>query len=1052
MPNNLETIGSGSRNICLRTFGKVYIQVKDRYYELDFKNKNNQNSNAVVNEDSSVIVVNTRNEVDLLEYPGNGKLIVTLDGYLFICNNDTITEFTVTSTRQRLELDELIVNGPVTINTKSNQSPLIINSDKLVKNLNAEFLGGLDSDKYAVKHRNETITGEWAFDGNPLVKNILYIDNVIKSTNKRQTTNETILDFATSTLTIDNINVRKRLTAYEYVINRIKATNGSFWVSDSAEIQSVNVIGTGIYNATLQDSVYKDYTSRYLPNEWHTYEEWLDIFSTNWHEDFNSEVETLQVIDLNNSTQVANANAKLQTFPADLPSGDKEVYQQLTVLDFVDTIYNAFYNTDRVTTTYTGEQRAFTMKDEGTTGLTSFWVNDIVKCQKAEGLDVISIEGVVTYVSGLNICIKFTSDSNPDFIKVGDTFVRIDNTVHPDRMGAIYLTSSDTKSPFIDIIDNTDYHYNQNVLNENTTLTTNSNIKVRLGRLDGLAYDDVFGRMSGIGLFIQGKAINTSSIWAGTDDILTKIKNVANTNDGGIYLKNVGISLGNATNETSKVGIILNPDGSGWLAQGNINWDVNGNANVRGVLTIITPNGDQTIEDYIDSLGKAVNYVTYYSSHDKNSGTTVSNPGEATRPITANDPPLDYKTGDTWYNVPTASIKVAIRDNQTYNYDDWELFTDNSLDFLKNIFEYNSAISNVTKIVGGLVSTSVIRLGGQMTTDGTDTWVEQAGISGVNPTKPNALRAWFGGQLTNDDTTNAPIWFRADGTAQIGRMEVTTDALKFWGADDLTPVLEINSTSNTLKMNGSGTFTGTINATGGTFNNLTATNFNLRTGQVGPFYVTLDNALIATLDGNAPNNSINGFMLRGGSSAQLGWHLYFDENNYIQCFPFGDASGASQSYCLAKTSESDNIPIVGINTASNTISLPFAGAFFGPTYISGGFTRCTRLNGLGGFLRVDWNTVGDIVILSGSGSLIVPILSSYNSVIGGQNTSDLGRIVTFIKSGDNGAVTVDRTLGSSWTFVNQNYEVIEFNLRKGDSLQIAFDFSTRIAYLVGARE
>jgi hypothetical protein len=40
-------------------------------------------------------------------------------------------------------------------------------------------------------------------------------------------------------LTIDNLIVRKILSVYELVINKINATNGTLWVSDSAKIDSV---------------------------------------------------------------------------------------------------------------------------------------------------------------------------------------------------------------------------------------------------------------------------------------------------------------------------------------------------------------------------------------------------------------------------------------------------------------------------------------------------------------------------------------------------------------------------------------------------------------------------------------------------------------------------------------------------------------------------------------------------------------------------------------------------------------------------------------------
>lgn len=41
------------------------------------------------------------------------------------------------------------------------------------------------------------------------------------------------LDAATNHLTVDELTVRGQMSIYELVINQIRATNGSFWISDS---------------------------------------------------------------------------------------------------------------------------------------------------------------------------------------------------------------------------------------------------------------------------------------------------------------------------------------------------------------------------------------------------------------------------------------------------------------------------------------------------------------------------------------------------------------------------------------------------------------------------------------------------------------------------------------------------------------------------------------------------------------------------------------------------------------------------------------------------
>jgi hypothetical protein len=133
------------------------------------------------------------------------------------------------------------------------------------------------------------------------------------------------------------------------------------------------------------------------------------------------------------------------------------------------------------------------------------------------------------------------------------------------------MTSADYKAPYIDVIDNTDYSYSKNDDNDNITdepYINNSNIKIRLGRLDGLAYDEVFGRMSGIGIFIQGNYNQNYTPEATT--LLGQIEEFAQNNSGGLYIKDGCIALGSYVNSDRKVGILLNNDGSGYLAQGHI--------------------------------------------------------------------------------------------------------------------------------------------------------------------------------------------------------------------------------------------------------------------------------------------------------------------------------------------------------------------------------------------------------------------------------------------------------------------------------------------------
>jgi hypothetical protein len=47
------------------------------------------------------------------------------------------------------------------------------------------------------------------------------------------------MDADTNTLTVDNLIVRKLMQVYELVVNKISATNGSLWVTNSGKVTSV---------------------------------------------------------------------------------------------------------------------------------------------------------------------------------------------------------------------------------------------------------------------------------------------------------------------------------------------------------------------------------------------------------------------------------------------------------------------------------------------------------------------------------------------------------------------------------------------------------------------------------------------------------------------------------------------------------------------------------------------------------------------------------------------------------------------------------------------
>lgn len=139
--------------------------------------------------------------------------------------------------------------------------------------------------------------------------------------------------------------------------------------------------------------------------------------------------------------------------------------------------------------TLSGSDYICTINDDGGTIPVPFEIGDIVRCQifnsstqkyyTAKVIDVDTDNFTVTVIDG------------SDVPEEGDDLVRIGNETDIDRQGALYLTASDSGSPYLDVIDGV------------TDADLSGKTKVRLGRLDGIVDPD-FGTLSGYGIYAEG--------------------------------------------------------------------------------------------------------------------------------------------------------------------------------------------------------------------------------------------------------------------------------------------------------------------------------------------------------------------------------------------------------------------------------------------------------------------------------------------------------------------------------------------------------------------
>ena len=220
-------------------------------------------------------------------------------------------------------------------------------------------------------------------------------------------------------LTVDNLYVRKTMNVYELVINQIRASNGSFWVTDTAKVVSV-------------------------------------------------------------------ALGKC----------------------YIDT-------------------------DDGSVSQ-PFVANDIIRCQRWTGRTIKYYTAEVTSVDAGGEWFAYTVIDGTDAPEAGDIVVRVGNNTDATRQGSLYLTSSDSDAPYMDVMDGV------------TDESFAGKVKVRIGKLTGITDADFGGALTGYGMYsenvylkgaivassgeIGGWTIDTDAIYVGSK------KTTAGYTDSGITL------------------------------------------------------------------------------------------------------------------------------------------------------------------------------------------------------------------------------------------------------------------------------------------------------------------------------------------------------------------------------------------------------------------------------------------------------------------------------------------------------------------------------------
>lgn len=243
-------VGNKYTDLVLETLGKVYIKTGNSSRVLsDVLALLDKATESEIK--SQTIIVGSLLEMEQMEYPGDGFFVYnTLTTTLYISYDEryvALIEAAEGAGDGYVRRKGDTMTGQLEINTVG--PPLIVASSKLVNNLNVEFIGGYAADDLAKKRVDEYITGNWTFKGKGVSENNWTFNQNVRMYGDLVTSGSLTspefasgfggygwrLDADTNTLTVDYLVVRKAMRVYEMVINKISATNGSLWVSNSSK-------------------------------------------------------------------------------------------------------------------------------------------------------------------------------------------------------------------------------------------------------------------------------------------------------------------------------------------------------------------------------------------------------------------------------------------------------------------------------------------------------------------------------------------------------------------------------------------------------------------------------------------------------------------------------------------------------------------------------------------------------------------------------------------------------------------------------------------------
>lgn len=553
-----NVVGNKNSDLVLESLGKIYAKFGDKSYllndlfqSLDTASTSNESTIKTV-ENLSELLIYPGDNIFIFEKSTKNLYFTKNNEYLPLINNSDVTGYLTNP-----------LNEPLEITTR--KAPLVVNSTQLVKNLNTELLGGYSHESYPKKVNDETIKGNWTFEGVNKAKESWTFEKHLAIGGSLISTRGFapgysgygwMLDADTNTLTIDNLIVRKILSVYELVVNKISATNGSLWVSNAGKVETaykISVVATSTVSLPFSDidttpQVFDDYSNTYFSKDNVITSDTFTINSLLISEELTTEILSSKKLILNSNNVRKFLYLYYNYYGGNffLIKLDEEgtKYPPFKVGDILRNqkfINNGIRYYDALVTNVNYEEGFFVIKlansifDNYNSVILDENGNLVNTTEKTTNYYSDSTRNPNTvFVEDLNQSIDTGTEGSP---VEGDNLVQIGSISDVNRKNAIYITSTDDRAPYIDVlsgIDRPDYSVilKEIVLEGGVEVVKTPNmLKCRLGRLDGI-YEPSFKlkQPHGFGLY-------SDNVFLKGEFYLENGDTLVNFDENKIYLK-----------------------------------------------------------------------------------------------------------------------------------------------------------------------------------------------------------------------------------------------------------------------------------------------------------------------------------------------------------------------------------------------------------------------------------------------------------------------------------------------------------------------------------